>query len=91
MSQFNHDSGKLAVQRARRRLLPNEGRNMLDGLAIRSRREVADIMGISVQRVQQIEREIFWKLRKRLAPYNDFNRDQQQPSTGARDQRPSTP
>ena len=38
------------------------------GLAIRTQSEVAEMLGMTRQYVQQIERLAIWKLRHRLAP-----------------------
>jgi hypothetical protein len=65
------------IQWARIRRKPGEPRandsSSMGPLAIRTHQEVADIMGLSRQRVQQIERIALWKLRRALlANYQDF-------------------
>jgi hypothetical protein len=73
------------VSWARIRRKPGEPRaNSADGvssLAIRTHQDGADIMGLSRQRVQQIERIALWKLRRALlADYQDFTNHTPPPS-----------
>lgn len=69
---------KLARKRAQEklRLKQNEAKaNTLAGsllLTVRTQSEVAQIMGITRARVQQIEREALHKLRVALKDYNPF-------------------
>lgn len=52
-------------------LKPDEDMNMLDHLEIRSREEVAALMGVSRANVFAIERKALWKIRRRLKPWYD--------------------
>jgi DNA-directed RNA polymerase sigma subunit (sigma70/sigma32) len=67
------------IEKRRLRKKITEGRaSSLDGLfllTVRSQGEVADILGITRQAVQQIERRALWKLRMRLAEFNPFTNE----------------
>ena len=53
---------------------PGEPKDAMQHLELRSAEQVATIMGISRQRVQQIEREALFKLRRGLRQFwNEYN------------------
>lgn len=63
------------LSRARRRLMAHETRGQdhdgrLDATYL-TLDEAAAVMGLSKERVRQIERTALWKMRKRLGPYID--------------------
>ncbi len=75
-SAHGFDPGGVKRARARRKLKPNEARATnkagLHYLAIRTHREVAEIMGCTPERVRQIERDALYKIRNAMKHFNPF-------------------
>lgn len=62
----NWPGAKRAIER--RRCLPGEKPGLLKTIAIRNQVEVAAMLGISHQAVNNIERNALWKIRRMLEP-----------------------
>ena len=74
---FGFDPGGIKRSRARRKLRPNEVRATnkagLHYLAVRTHAEVGEILGLSAERVRQIEREALFKIRRAMKDFNPFD------------------
>jgi DNA-directed RNA polymerase sigma subunit (sigma70/sigma32) len=73
---INYESTKQARRRRRERWKRKPGetrvsslKNFLGRMRVRTQEETAKILGISRQRVQQLERMAIWKIRQRLSDY----------------------
>lgn len=64
---YNSSAQWYAIRKATLRHLPGETLAALQRVAIRTQAETAEILGVSPQNIQQIERRALWKIREAMS------------------------